>query len=251
MSMNEQDLCKKKLIDLSKQANRKGIVLFSDFLNLNEQTIFHQNEKYYETRTETFGGVDFAERQMVAFIPDALYYEWAYPITYLEVTPTYPKFAEKLGHRDLLGSVMNLGVDRGRVGDILVGDDKYVIICEESIAPYFIEHLDKIKHTVVSVKSCTAEELEVQQKFTDKDGIITSNRLDSIIACVYNFSRSQSLEYLKAEKVFINGKCVQNPSCRCKEGDIISVRGNGRFLFEQEYGTTNRGRIRFQYKLYE
>ena len=53
MSMNEQDLCKQKLIDLSKQANRKGIVLFSDFLNLNEQTIFHQNEKYYETRTET------------------------------------------------------------------------------------------------------------------------------------------------------------------------------------------------------
>ena len=188
---------------------------------------------------------------MVAFIPDALYYDWAYPITYLEVTPTYPKFAEKLGHRDLLGSVMNLGVDRGRVGDILVGDDKYVIICEKSIAPYFIEHLDKIKHTVVSVKSCSVEELEVQQKFTDKDGIITSNRLDSIIACVYNFSRSQSLEYLKAEKVFINGKCVQNPSCRCKEGDIISVRGNGRFLFEQEYGTTNRGRIRFHYKLYE
>lgn len=251
MSMDEQDLCKKKLIDLSRQANRKGIVLFSDFLNLNEQTIYHQNEKYYETKTESFGGIPFAERQMIAFIPDNLYYDWTYPVTYLEITPTYPKFAEKLGHRDILGSVMNLGVDRGKLGDIVIGEDRYVIICEESIAPYFVEHLDKIKHTIVTVKQCSADDLVLTQKFTEKDGIITSNRLDSIISSVYNLSRSQSLEYLKAEKVFINGKCTQNPSCHCKEGDIISVRGNGRFIFEREYGTTNKGRIKFHYKLYE
>ena len=78
--MNEQELCKKKLIDLSRQANRKGIVLFSDFLNLNELNIYHQNEKFFETKTEASGGVPFAERQIVAFIPDALYYEWTYPI---------------------------------------------------------------------------------------------------------------------------------------------------------------------------
>ena len=93
--MNEQELCKKKLIDLSRQANRKGIVLFSDFLNLNELNIYHQNEKFFETRTEASGGVPFAERQIVAFIPDALYYEWQFPIAYLELVPSYPKFAEK------------------------------------------------------------------------------------------------------------------------------------------------------------
>ena len=94
--MNEQELCKKKLIDLSRQANRKGIVLFSDFLNLNELNIYHQNEKFFETKTEASGGVPFAERQIVAFIPDALYYEWQFPIAYLEIVPSYPKFAEKL-----------------------------------------------------------------------------------------------------------------------------------------------------------
>ena len=56
--MNEQELCKKKLIDLSRQANRKGIVLFSDFLNLNELNIYHQNEKFFETKTEASGGAD-------------------------------------------------------------------------------------------------------------------------------------------------------------------------------------------------
>ena len=88
--MNEQELCKKRLIDLSKQANRKGIVLFSDFLNLNEQNIYQQNLKFYESKTESFGGVDFAERQIIAFIPDALYYEWEYPIVALKISPTFP-----------------------------------------------------------------------------------------------------------------------------------------------------------------
>ena len=231
--MNEQELCKKRLLDLSRQADRKGIVLFSDFLNLNELNIYHQNEKFFETKTEASGGVPFAERQIVAFIPDALYYEWQFPIAYLEIVPSYPKFAEKLGHRD-----------------IVICDDKYFLICEESMASYFIENLDKIRHTVVKLSPVTADALEQQQKFEEKDGIITSNRLDSMIACVYKFSRSQALEFFKAEKVFVNGKCVQNPSYRCKEADIISVRGYGRFVFEREMGETNKGRMKVRYKLY-
>ncbi len=76
----------------------KGIVLFSDFLNLNELNIYHQNESVFATKTEVSGGVSYAERQIVAFIPDALYYEWTYPIAALKMEPAYPKFAEKLGH---------------------------------------------------------------------------------------------------------------------------------------------------------
>lgn len=248
--MNEQELCKKKLIDLSRQANRKGIVLFSDFLNLNEQNIYHQSEKLFETKTEASGGVDFAERQIVAFIPDALYYDWEYPIAILQAVPVYPKFAEKLTHRDVLGAIMNLGVDRSKIGDIIMGENRYFIICEESMASYFSENLDKIKHTVVKTTLATSDELVLQQKFEEKDGIITSNRLDSIIACVYKFSRSQALEFFKAEKVFVNGKCVQNPSHRCNDADIISVRGFGRFVFDGERGGTNKGRMKIHYKLY-
>ena len=77
--MNEQELCRKRLLDLSRQADRKGIVLFSDFLNLNEQNIFHSLQKELYTTAELSGGYEQAERQMVAFIPDALCYEWSYP----------------------------------------------------------------------------------------------------------------------------------------------------------------------------
>ena len=86
----------KEVNRLSRQANRRESFLFSDFLNLNELNIYHQNEKFFETKTEASGGVPFAERQIVAFIPDALYYEWQFPIAYLEIVPSYPKFAGKI-----------------------------------------------------------------------------------------------------------------------------------------------------------
>ena len=108
--MNEQELCKKRLIDLSKQADIKGIVTFSGFLNLNEQNIYHTSKTSLYTNTECFGGYDSAERQMIAFIPDALMYVWDYPIRCIHITPKYPKFAEKLTHRDVLGALMNLGI---------------------------------------------------------------------------------------------------------------------------------------------
>lgn len=249
--MNEQELCKKRLIDLSKQANRKGIVLFSDFLNLNELNIYHQSEKFFETKTESFGGVPYAERQIIAFIPDALYYEWEYPITALRITPTYPKFAEKLGHRDILGAIMKLGVDRSKLGDIIVGNDEYYLLCEESMAAYFIDNLDKIRHTIVTLAECSPADLSVRQELEEHDGIITSNRLDSVIACVHKLSRSQALDLFRQEKVFVNGKMMQNSTYTCKSDDIVSVRGYGRFIYLNECGTTGKGRLKFKYNIYK
>lgn len=249
--MNEQELCKKRLLDLSRQANRKGIVLFSDFLNLNELNIYHQSKQFFETRTESFGGVPFAERQMIAFLPDALYYDWEYPITALKITPAYPKFSEQLGHRDILGSVMQLGVDRGKIGDILIGKGEYYLLCEESIAGYFMENLEKIRHTLVKLAECELSELKITQELERREGIITSNRLDAILACVYKLSRSQASELIRSDKVFINGKSAQNPAAVCHADDIVSVRGFGRFIYREEYGETGKGRLKIRYDLYK
>lgn len=249
--MNEQELCKKRFIDLSKQANRKGIVLFSDFLNLNEQNIYQQNQAFFETKTESFGGVDFAERQIIAFIPDALYYEWEYPITALKIVPSYPKFAEQLSHRDVLGALMNLGIDRSKVGDIFIQEQTCYLICEETIADFFISQLDKIRHTAVKLSRVPLSELKAVQNLKKMEGFITSNRLDNILACVFKLSRSQASELLRAEKAFVNGKMIQNSSYRVKSGEIVSLRGYGRFLFSEEYGITQKGRLKIRYHLYQ
>ena len=124
--MNEQELCRKRLLDLSRQADRKGIVLFSDFLNLNEQNIFHSLQKELYTTAELSGGYEQAERQMVAFIPDALCYEWSYPFVCIHAVPQYPKYAEKLTHRDVLGALMHLGLDRSKSGYCSAGKMTFI-----------------------------------------------------------------------------------------------------------------------------
>ena len=128
----EESMLQKRLVELSRLAYNRGIVIFSDFLNLNELNILHTTPKdMFLSQYKTYGGYDLSERQMAVFLPDALYYEWQFPIAYLEIVPSYPKFAEKLGHRDILGSMMNLGVDRSKLGDIVICEDKYFLICEE------------------------------------------------------------------------------------------------------------------------
>ena len=248
----EEELFKKRLKDLASAADRRGIVVFTDFMNLNELNIFHScTREFGYVSYQLFGGYEHAERQIAAFLPDALYYEWTYPIAALKVEPAYPKFAEKLGHRDLLGSVMTLGIDRSKIGDILMGDGCYYILCEENVAPYFMEQLTKVRHTLVRLSVVSTDEISSHQEMIDKDGIITSNRLDSVIACVSRLSRSQSLELIRADRVFVNGKNIQTPTYICKPDDIISVRGHGRFHFISISGETNKGRLKIKYQLYK
>ena len=99
----EELMLQKRLIELSKTAYQRGIVTYSDFLNLNELNILHTTPKHeFDSCYETFGGYEYSERQMVAFLPDALCYENLYPISTLKIAPLQKKFSEKLNKRFLL-----------------------------------------------------------------------------------------------------------------------------------------------------
>lgn len=250
--MNEQELCKKRLLDLSKQADIKGIVTFSDFLNLNELNIYHTVKNTFYTKTEVFGGYDSSERQMVAFIPDALCYEWDYPITCIRIVPKYPKFAEKLTHRDILGALMNLGIERNRLGDILCLEQEYYVFCDEIIFPFIMDELQKIRHTLVELsEKQDYRHLQANIKLEEQYDMIASNRIDCIIAKALHLSRSEASNFLAAEKVFINGKCITNCNVSCEDGAIISVRGKSRFIFENCNSVSKKGKLRVKFSFYK
>ena len=142
----------KRFLDLSRQANRKGIVTFSDFLAVNEQLILQQNREKLESEYRMSGGYEYAERQMVAFIPDALFYEWDYPMQCVRIRPAYPKFAEKLTHRDVLGALMSLGIERSKIGDLIVNNTEMFFFSKEEIVPYMSDQINTIRHTVVTLE---------------------------------------------------------------------------------------------------
>lgn len=250
--MNEQELCKKRLLDLSRQADRKGIVVFSDFLNLNELNIYHTNKNTFYCKTTEFGGYDSAERQMIAFIPDALMFEWDYPIRCIHIAPKYPKFAEKLTHRDVLGALMHLGIERACLGDILCLEDDYYVFCNETIFPFIMSELQKIRNTMVELsEKPDYHHLQANIELEEQYDMIASNRIDCIIAKAFHLSRSEAADYLAAERVFINGKCITNCNQACPQGAIVSVRGKSRFIFENCNTISKKGKLRVKFSFYK
>ncbi len=242
--MNKDEITfRKRLVDLSNQAFSRNIVIFSDFLNLNELTVLHTTPKnMFPARYETYGGYEFAERQMVAFLPDALYYEYKYPISVIEITPLNEKFAEKLTHRDYLGALMSLGLDRSRFGDILVEDEFALLFAHEEIAGYVTRQLSSIRHTSVTARIREPEEISYKPSFQTIRGNVPSLRLDAVISSAFPMSRSKMIPYIEGGKVFVNGKQVTSNAYKLKDGDIISVRGLGRIIYDGVEKETKKGR---------
>lgn len=247
----DEALIGRHLIDLSRQAQQRDIVVFSDFLNLNELNIFRQQGSELYSGFELYGGYELSERQMIAFLPDALCYDWKFPITCLKITPVNKKFAEKISHRDVLGSLMNLGIERSKLGDILVHEAESYVFCQEKIGEYLIENLTRIRHTTVLAVQTLPDEVHMEPELETAEGIITSNRLDSVIACLCKISRSQASQWIRGGKVFINNKETLQITYECKPGALISVRSVGRFRFLNCQGETRKGRLKIRYEKYK
>lgn len=246
----EEQLLEKRLIELSNLAFSRDIVTFSDFLNLNELNILHRTPKdQFKARFETYGGYELAERQMVAFLPDAfsLYMEEAeinqmYPMKILKITPVHAKFAEELGHRDYLGALLNLGIERTKIGDILVQEKVAYVFVHESMADYLVNELVKVRHTVVLPSVETATDFIYEPKFEIIRGTVSSVRLDVLLSLSFQSSRSKLTPLIEGGKVYVNGKNITSNAYRVKNDDIISVRGMGRFQFKGIVSQTKKGR---------
>ena len=172
----EEQLLEKRLIELSNLAFSRDIVTFSDFLNLNELNILHRTPKdQFKARFETYGGYELAERQMVAFLPDALYYDYGYPMQALKICPVNKRFAEDLTHRDYLGAIMNLGTSRTKIGDIIQTDDGAIVFVKEEISDYIMKNLTRIRHTTITVERRELSDISYEPHFEELKGTVPFN----------------------------------------------------------------------------
>lgn len=244
--MNDDELLRRKLADLSHRAYERGYETFSDFLNQDE--ISQLLSLKLDINPILNGGYENSERCIAGFSNDKI---WQFPIVCIKISPLQQKFADKLNHRDFLGSLMNLGINRNTLGDIKIEDNIGYLFCLESISGYIIDNLDRIKHT--SVKCEIADELpEFINKAPDPSEIIVSStRADAVISSVYKLSRNQASVLFSQDKVFVNSRVVNKDSTMLKNGDIISVRGYGKFIFESELRRTKKDRIVIEIRIYK
>lgn len=247
----EEQLLEKHFIDLSRQAYHRNIITYSDFLNLDEQNILHSipKDRLY-TGVIVFGGYDFAERQMAAFIPDALSLRdikdldiFRSEISVLHISPLNKKYSEALSHRDYLGAILNLGIERGMIGDILITDSEAIVFVKMQMQEFLTENITRIRHTSVLATIDELTDFHYSPRYEEIKGTVASVRLDSLLSVAFSSSRSKLSGLIEGGKVFVNGRLITSNAYQVKEHDIISVRGMGKFEFIETLAFTKKKRI--------
>ena len=249
--MEKDEFFLKRIRELANLSWQRDIVTFSDFLNLNEQNMVSSlKHQFPQIVMETSGGYENAERQMVAFHPDALAFTWEYPIDCIRLEPKAVKFSEDLTHRDYLGAILNLGVDRSVVGDILIENHAASFFCLRRMTDFFLENLCRVRHTTVVASKIEDPGDIPEPKLSPVTGNCASVRLDSLIALAFGTSRSSIVHCIEEGLVFVNGRLITSNGYEPKEGDIISVRKKGRFIFDGVTRQTKKGRLGVRILLY-
>ena len=239
----EEQIFRNRIQELAQLCYRKEVPVNTDFLTLNEQTIFQNiSGTLPPVRFVLSGGSSVSERKVVCFLPSYADEQTDPPYDCLRISPQNRRFAEELSHRDYLGAIMNLGIERAVIGDIIIRDgDAYVFVMKK-ISRYLQDNLNMVRHTTVEAVVCEDTGCAPEPEFEEISGTVSSLRLDSMVALAGRLSRTKAVEYITSERVLVNGKVMISASRLLKEGEILSVRGIGKFLFSHIGGQTKKGR---------
>ncbi|MCM1314376.1 MAG: YlmH/Sll1252 family protein [Prevotella sp.] len=233
-----------RLADMVSQCERNTISIFSDFLDERQSA---QAEEWCSRNAggllyKLWGGYERAGRKMLAIYPDfyADYIMEDFPFQC--ITFTYRK-EDKLTHRDFLGTLMGMKFKRDTIGDIIVGEGITQVFVTEIAARLIVATVSKIGRTGVKCSNEKPFEMEVRQEFRTVSGTVASLRLDCIVSLATGLSREKSAVLIRSEKVEINHFITESISAEVNSGDIISVRGYGKFLLSEVGGNTRKNRI--------
>lgn len=243
---------KNRFLELAKRSYEQGTYTFTGFLGLTEQALFWEVEREIVYAGYTLdGGTTICDRKMIRFgKPEELGYVEDFPIVCIKITPVIKKFSDEFTHRDFLGAIMNLGIDRSTIGDIFLQENEGYVYCLENISDYIVESLDRVKHTYIK-----CEKIKDSLRFIKDEGklleiTVTSDRIDVVVSGVYHVSRSESLSYFEKGIVYINGRLCTSNAKSLKEGDVVNVRGMGKFLYHGTHHITKKDKCRISVQLF-
>lgn len=194
---------------------------------------------------ESYGAFSEAERKRVLIYPDYYVPETTdYLITVIEV-----KYASKfltIGHKDVLGSMMSLGIDRMKFGDIQIGEEEVQFAVADELKDYMTANFTSIGKAKVTVSEIDIPEnwIVSTDTWTEEMHIVSSLRLDVVVAALLNVSRQKAASLIHGEKVKVNWTVRDQPAFDLQELDMLSVRGSGRYKVMMVEGKTRKDKIR-------
>lgn len=197
---------------------------------------------------ELYGGYEEAERKILIIYPekyDKKMIEKNYNKMIRVVRVILPEEEQgKYNHRNYLGGIVKLGLNRQKVGDILVSNDGADIIVINDFAEILkkeiglLTRFEKSNIEIEEIESLRKKEIRVEEIKI----IVPSLRLDNIVSDLAKTSRNKAVQIINQERVFINGQNETKQSKQIKINDIITIRGKGRFIIKESVGNTRSGR---------
>lgn len=232
--------------DLYNKSLFSGRTLFTRFLTPLESDQIYTRFPKGDCSIELFGGYDGAERVIISF-GEAQRED--YPISLLKVTK---KGTKELSHRDFLGTVLSLGIKRELIGDIVLSDDGAYIFALEEIAPFLCDNLTKISNcgVAVTIEDPNDPKIKITREYESISKTVSSLRLDCVVAAACQKSRSAICDLFPKGLVMQNYKEALSPGAPVKDGDVLTVRGFGKFLIQTDGSLTKKGRIHVDIKKY-
>lgn len=245
--MTHDELIISKIEDRIRQCHDGYYVTSTGLLDSHEQALARSVMMHAaDVRTFLWGGYEGAERRMLVCVPAEI------PMTNEEASEgllavlrvSRPAISRDLSHRDYLGSMLGLGIDRSVTGDILVRDDGADIIIVPEIADFLLEELVQVGRTHVSRELQPLSDLIVPELKTQTiRDTVPSTRLDSIISSAFKLSRSRASEAIRAGIVSVDHIECLKPDARVEEGAILVLRGKGKAVLKEIGGESKKGRI--------
>lgn len=236
-----------RVLDKLELSQNRGVPAHTQFLSPGEgASVADLLNAWGHPRHLFWGGYEDAERTICVFLPD-----WQEaddfladpegPLTAVEAV--FPPNAS-LGHRDILGSLMGLGLTREKLGDILLpGDGRCQVLLLREALPILLSQWESAGRWKVSLKEIPLADLEVRpvQVKTIRDTVATP-RLDAVLAAGFSLSRSKAAAYISGGKVAINHRECLKADKTVEEGDTLTCRGLGKCVVKEVPGQSKKGR---------
>lgn len=232
----------RKLLDKVKIVNKNHSIEITDFLDPYEIILAKSIlNRFNDINYCEYGGFEQSERKVIAIFKD--YYDENsvdYNLCSLKMTGS----VDDLNHRDYLGAILKLGIKRTKIGDILVDESSASVILKEEIKDFVLFNLEKVGNQKINLEELSLDKIVYKEpKFKEIRGFLNSLRLDLVISFVCNISRSESSKIINSNKVKVNWEIIYKASKDLEIGDIVSVKGFGRFTIHSFEGYSKRGKI--------
>lgn len=237
--------------DLCERSQQSAMQVHTRFLSGGELAAARRVVKRYPNlEGVTAGGFAECDRSMLCIFPSFLQFqEEEVPLDILQIIL---QSQEKLSHRDYLGALLALGVQRDCIGDIFCFSGHAFVAVERSIAPYFSTQLEKVgRYRVQKVQCVLPGEVCVQREYEMLTDTIPSPRLDCVVAGLARLSRAKAQELIRSGFVDVNHICRSKHDQEVAGGDVLSIRGHGRYILDDMSHVTRKGRLVLRARKYK